>query len=306
MTPVRRTARRARRRQLAVVCLAVAASASADSFTPIRMTTHVTTVARAHVPLRTSVSVSADPGVLDVAEGNLQVEVKLAPGECGANFQTTPGVTLVNAPLTPTPKTGQAYRGSAAGSGRPTAFGTTDAVRVPRGRRRRPGVRQRRVGLGQRLPALHDAGRPLRHGARRRSRAPSASSGAPSARRPRGAAGSARTSPSAGGPPPPTGARPAGPAARAWRCEGAASLGVSWRVLAAAACLTPAPRRRGADHRPDDGPRVRHRPGERVGRHDLRAGVAGALPVQDADRRRAPTCPTTTAPATSPTTTTSR
>jgi hypothetical protein len=70
------------------------------------------------------VAVSADPGVLDVAEGNLRVEVKLAPGECGGNFQTTPGVTLVNAPLSPVPHTGQAYTGSVTGSGRPTAFGT--------------------------------------------------------------------------------------------------------------------------------------------------------------------------------------
>jgi hypothetical protein len=98
-------------------------SAAADSYTPIGMTTHVTPVARAHEPLRTTVSVSADPGVLDVAQGSLLVQVKLA-AECGGSFQTTPGITLVNAPLTPTPTTGQAYSGSAGGSGRPTAFGT--------------------------------------------------------------------------------------------------------------------------------------------------------------------------------------
>lgn len=112
----------------AVVSLAatllVAASASADSITPIRMTTRVTPVARAHTPLKTIVSVSADPAVLDVAEGNLQVEVKLASGECGGSFQTTPGITLVNAPLNPPPRNGQAYSGSVSGSGRPAAFGT--------------------------------------------------------------------------------------------------------------------------------------------------------------------------------------
>jgi hypothetical protein len=103
--------------------LIVTATASADSFTPIRLTSHVTPVARAHAPLKMTVAVSADPGVLDVAEGNLQVEVKLTSGECGGDFQTTAGVTLVNAPLTPVPRTGQAYTGTASGAGRPTAFG---------------------------------------------------------------------------------------------------------------------------------------------------------------------------------------
>jgi hypothetical protein len=103
--------------------LGATATASADSITPIRMTTHVPAVARAHAPLKVTVSVSADPGVLDIAEGNLQVEVKLASGECGGSFQATPGITLVNAPLKPTPRTGQAYSGSVSGSGRPTAFG---------------------------------------------------------------------------------------------------------------------------------------------------------------------------------------
>jgi hypothetical protein len=102
----------------------VTAAASADSFTPIQMTSHVTPVARAHAPLKMTVVVSADPGVLDIAEGNLQVEVKLTSSECGGDFQTTPGVTLVNAPLHPPPRDGQAYSGSVSGSGRPTAFGT--------------------------------------------------------------------------------------------------------------------------------------------------------------------------------------
>jgi hypothetical protein len=102
----------------------VTATASADSFTPIRLTSHMTPVARAHAPLKMTVAVSADPGVLDVAEGNLQVEVKLTSGECGGDYQTTPGLTLVNAPLQPPPRNGQAYSGSVSGAGRPTAFGT--------------------------------------------------------------------------------------------------------------------------------------------------------------------------------------
>lgn len=108
---------------LALLALALpAASATADSYAPIRMATRVTEVARAHVPLRTAVRVTADPGVLDVSEGSLYVQVKLA-GECGGSFQTTPGVVLVDAPLRPVPRTGQAYSGSVSGAGRPTAFG---------------------------------------------------------------------------------------------------------------------------------------------------------------------------------------
>jgi hypothetical protein len=69
------------------------------------------------------VSVKADPGVLDTADGPLRVEVKLAD-ECGGNFETTTGVTLVNAPLNPQPTVGRAYSGGARGSGRPVAYGT--------------------------------------------------------------------------------------------------------------------------------------------------------------------------------------
>jgi hypothetical protein len=116
-----------KRGAVAAVCVAatllLAASATADSYAPIRMTTRVSAVARAHAPLKASVAISADSGVLDVAEGSLQVQVKLAT-ECGGSFETTPGTTLVNAPLNPPPHNGQAYSGSVSGSGRPTDFGT--------------------------------------------------------------------------------------------------------------------------------------------------------------------------------------
>jgi hypothetical protein len=97
-------------------------SATADSFTPVQLTIAVAPVARLHSPLAITVGVTADPGVLDGSEGPLRMEVKLAP-ECGGTFQTTPGITLVNAPLSPPPATGKAYTGSVNGAGRPAAYG---------------------------------------------------------------------------------------------------------------------------------------------------------------------------------------
>jgi hypothetical protein len=104
-----------------VIALACAA-AQADSFSPVTLGIGVTPVARLGVPLRVKVTVHADPGVLDTADGPLRVQVKLA-SECGGNFQTTTGVTLVNAPLNPPPTVGVAYSGGASGSGRPAAYG---------------------------------------------------------------------------------------------------------------------------------------------------------------------------------------
>jgi hypothetical protein len=103
--------------------VAATAVASADSFTPVTMTIGVTPIARLGAPLPVKVAVKADPGVLDTADGPLRVKVKLAD-ECGGNFETTTGVTLVNAPLRPQPTVGKAYSGGASGSGRPTAYGT--------------------------------------------------------------------------------------------------------------------------------------------------------------------------------------
>jgi hypothetical protein len=101
----------------------LAASATADSFTPVRLA--ITVAASAHVgtSLPISVTVSADAGVLDGSEGPLRIEVKLA-GECGGDFATTPGTTLLNAQLTPQPTTGKAYTATATGAGRPGATGT--------------------------------------------------------------------------------------------------------------------------------------------------------------------------------------
>ena len=103
--------------------VAGAAAASADSFTPVTMNIGVAPIARLGALLPVNVSVNADPGVLDTADGPLRVQVKLA-SECGGDFANTQGVTLVNAPLSPQPTVGRAYSGSASGSGRPVAYGT--------------------------------------------------------------------------------------------------------------------------------------------------------------------------------------
>lgn len=98
------------------------APAGADSFTPVALDISVAPVARLHAPLAITVGITADPGVLDGSEGPLRMEVKLAP-QCGGTFQTTPGVTLVNAALAPQPATGKAYSGTVKGAGRPIAYG---------------------------------------------------------------------------------------------------------------------------------------------------------------------------------------
>jgi hypothetical protein len=99
------------------------ASATADSFTPVRLAITVASSAHVGTSLPISVTVSADAGVLDGAEGPLRIEVKLA-GECGGDFATTPGTTLLNTQLKPQPTTGKAYTATAAGAGRPAATGT--------------------------------------------------------------------------------------------------------------------------------------------------------------------------------------
>ncbi len=109
---------------LAVAALVAGPSAvSADTFTPVRMQVTFAPVARLHKPLKVTVKVSADPGVLDVRQGPLRARVKLTRGECGGTFDYTSGTTLLDRRLSPQPATGLAYQGSATGSGRPAAYG---------------------------------------------------------------------------------------------------------------------------------------------------------------------------------------
>jgi hypothetical protein len=107
---------------LAAGLLIPASLAAADSFVPVSMSIAVAPVARLTAPLKVTVGVKADPGVLDTGEGPLRVEVKLAP-ECGGDFQNTAGVTLINLALNPPPATGKAYSGTVTDRGRPLAYG---------------------------------------------------------------------------------------------------------------------------------------------------------------------------------------
>ncbi|MGB9184975.1 MAG: hypothetical protein WCB67_13010 [Solirubrobacteraceae bacterium] len=102
--------------------LTPASPVAADSFNPVTMSIAVTPVARLAAPLKVTVAVKADPGVLDTGEGPLRVEVKLAP-ECGGDFQHTAGATLLNLELNPPPTTGKPYSGTVTDSGRPSAYG---------------------------------------------------------------------------------------------------------------------------------------------------------------------------------------
>lgn len=100
------------------------ASVSADSFTPVRMQVSIASVARLHQPLAVKVTVNADRGVLDVRSGSVRARVKLTDAECGGEFDHTAGTVLLDRALNPQPTPGLAYQGSAAGSGRPNAYGT--------------------------------------------------------------------------------------------------------------------------------------------------------------------------------------
>lgn len=98
------------------------AAVAADSFTPVQIAVRIAPVARLHQPLRTSVTVSGDAGALDLRDGSIVAEVKLA-SECGGVFGATAGVALVDDALTPQPVPGEAYAGTVTRSGRPSAYG---------------------------------------------------------------------------------------------------------------------------------------------------------------------------------------
>jgi hypothetical protein len=99
-----------------------AASATGDSFTPIVLTVKIAPVARLHRPLQVKVGITADAGVLDTAIAPLRIRVKLA-SECGGEYAYTPGVVLLDKRLKPQPATGEPYRATATGSGKPNRYG---------------------------------------------------------------------------------------------------------------------------------------------------------------------------------------
>ena len=110
----------------AAVAALVAPSAVADSLTPVRLGIAISPVARLHEPLQVTVTVAADPSVLDNRIAPLRVEVRLA-SECGGTFETTPGAALLDEVLSPPPATGQGYYASAHGAGRPATYGLRTA-----------------------------------------------------------------------------------------------------------------------------------------------------------------------------------
>jgi hypothetical protein len=96
--------------------------ASADSFSPIRLGVKISPVARRHAKLPITIQVSADSGMLDLATSRLRIRAKLA-SECGGTYEFTPGVVLLDKPLSPQPVLGHAYSATFRGSGKPAAFG---------------------------------------------------------------------------------------------------------------------------------------------------------------------------------------
>lgn len=107
----------------AITATAIAAgTAGADSFTPVVLTVTVAPVARLHQPLKVTVAVSADAGVLDTRTAPLRIRVKLST-ECGGEYTYTPGTPLLDRLLSPQPATGQPYTAAATGSGRPASYG---------------------------------------------------------------------------------------------------------------------------------------------------------------------------------------
>lgn len=88
---------------------------AADSFTPVVLTTRIAPVLHVGTKVPIKVKVTADPGVLDIRDSKLKVEVALA-SECAGTFAQTEkvGVPLMNRPLSPQPTVGKAYSATAA------------------------------------------------------------------------------------------------------------------------------------------------------------------------------------------------
>jgi hypothetical protein len=96
--------------------------AAADSFTPITVSLSYAPVARLHAEFRVTARINADSGVLDIASEPVRIGVKLA-GECGGDYEHTPGPAVLNKHLVPQLATGRAYSATISGQGRPTAYG---------------------------------------------------------------------------------------------------------------------------------------------------------------------------------------
>ena len=104
------------------LCALAPALVGADSFTPVTLSVSVARVARLAQPLRVTVHVGADAGVLDLRDGALVVGVKLAP-ECGGDYEHTAGTRLLHLAFKAQPDPGEAFAGAVSGFGRPSSYG---------------------------------------------------------------------------------------------------------------------------------------------------------------------------------------
>ena len=108
---------------LALGLLAGGASATADPLEPVTLTVSAPAAASRHAPVRITVAVAADPGVLDVRTGALRIRARLAT-QCGGSFTGTAGRTVIDRELSPQPAAGQAYTATVSGAHKPAAYGT--------------------------------------------------------------------------------------------------------------------------------------------------------------------------------------
>jgi len=89
----------------------------------VRLTVTAPDVVAARASFTVRVRVDADPGALDIRDGDVRLQVRLAP-ECGGDFLGTHGPTVIDARLRPQPRRGASYTASAAGQARITRHGT--------------------------------------------------------------------------------------------------------------------------------------------------------------------------------------
>jgi hypothetical protein len=95
---------------------------SVNSFEPVRLAISVPRTVRVHHRLAVEVTVTADPGVLDIRTAALRVQIKLAT-ECGGTYRHTNGTVLLDHRLKPQPRTGHPYRATVRGHAEPAAAG---------------------------------------------------------------------------------------------------------------------------------------------------------------------------------------
>lgn len=104
----------------AVTTLVEVARASTD---PVRLTVTAPDVVAARASFTVRVRVDADLGALDTRDGDVRLQVRLAP-ECGGDFLGTHGPTVIDARLRPQPRRGAGYTATASARARINRHGT--------------------------------------------------------------------------------------------------------------------------------------------------------------------------------------